>query len=192
MSFLGKHHYRCEYLKSEHWKQLRLEKLNSRNCECAKCGFKSASNDVHHLDYKQLYDVELLDLVVLCRGCHILLHSKMDEWSAQMKTLKHPRPCYVDFIQFWNTEKPKLPEILRAIQTFRKKYFPKGTKSKTPVSLTGRVDRRISFSRKEFIAFTDYAKRVGIDFPELIRKSLWRNIFDPPPDSFFTKPHALT
>lgn len=61
-------YYRKEYLKSEHWKNLRLAKLKETPY-CEKCN-KRHYLDVHHLDYKNLYDVLLSDLQVLCRKCH--------------------------------------------------------------------------------------------------------------------------
>jgi hypothetical protein len=67
-------YYRTEYLHSEPWKQLRMQKICSVN-KCENCG-SSLCLDVHHLNYKNLYDVELSDLQVLCRGCHIKEHDK--------------------------------------------------------------------------------------------------------------------
>lgn len=65
--------YREVYLKSEHWHDLRWKKLNSMNRKCEKCG-RVKRLDVHHLDYRNIYDVELTDLQVLCRRCHTLEH----------------------------------------------------------------------------------------------------------------------
>lgn len=66
--------YREEYLKSDHWKQLRKEKLQL-NPICEECG--SASRvEPHHLDYKNLFDVQVSDLKTLCRKCHEKAHPK--------------------------------------------------------------------------------------------------------------------
>jgi hypothetical protein len=66
-------YYREVYLYSDHWKTLRKEKLEQVSV-CEKCG--AINNlDVHHLNYRGLYDVTLEDLQVLCRDCHKIVHS---------------------------------------------------------------------------------------------------------------------
>lgn len=70
----GRHFYRFKYLKSEHWQNLRLEKLVEVDACCFRCGMRDLSNDVHHVNYRKLFDVTLADLVVLCRRCHTLMH----------------------------------------------------------------------------------------------------------------------
>lgn len=74
MSIEGKHFYRFSYLKSDHWDLLRLRKLASVDTKCKLCLERSLSNDVHHLNYRNLFDVKLNDLVVLCRSCHNSVH----------------------------------------------------------------------------------------------------------------------
>ena len=61
-------YYRTVYLKSEHWNTLKRAKLKL-NPNCEKCG-ESYLVDVHHLNYRNLYDVRISDLQSLCRGCH--------------------------------------------------------------------------------------------------------------------------
>ena len=53
------------YLESDHWKQLRAEKLKS-SPRCETCGSKDRI-EPHHLNYKNLFDVQLSDLKTLCR-----------------------------------------------------------------------------------------------------------------------------
>lgn len=66
-------YYREKYLKSTHWYELRNKKLSMVNA-CEKCK-ASTHLDVHHLNYRNLYDVELSDLMVLCRKCHTDEHN---------------------------------------------------------------------------------------------------------------------
>lgn len=82
----AKHHYRFKYLKSEHWGNLRIEKLASVNARCKKCNLRDLSNDVHHLRYRKLYDVTLDDLVVLCRKCHERAHEAMEYCKEFIKS----------------------------------------------------------------------------------------------------------
>src|ERR1035437_5576370 len=57
-------YYRNVYLRSEHWKNLRKEK-KKLNPVCEVCGSKKKL-DVHHINYRMLYDVLLEDLQTLC------------------------------------------------------------------------------------------------------------------------------
>lgn len=66
--------YRNVYLTSEHWKNLRKEKLEKQS-KCERCG-TALSLDVHHENYRGLYDVTLEDLHVFCRVCHNKEHHK--------------------------------------------------------------------------------------------------------------------
>ena len=67
-------YYRNVYLQSDHWKSVREEKL-SKVGHCEKCG-TTLSLDVHHKEYKGLYDIRMDDLQVLCRLCHDKEHRK--------------------------------------------------------------------------------------------------------------------
>jgi len=69
-------YYREVYLKSDHWKILKEEKL-SKNPNCEECG-TNLSLDVHHKEYRGLYDVKIRDLQTLCRLCHDNIHKKKE------------------------------------------------------------------------------------------------------------------
>ena len=60
--------YREEYLLSDHWKELKECKLTQTPL-CENCGTQRYI-EPHHVNYKNLYDVELSDLKTLCRKCH--------------------------------------------------------------------------------------------------------------------------
>ena len=60
------------YLKSDHWKNLKKEKLLV-NPNCEECD-TDRYLDIHHINYKNLYDVALEDLKTLCRKCHSKEH----------------------------------------------------------------------------------------------------------------------
>jgi 5-methylcytosine-specific restriction endonuclease McrA len=68
-------YYSNYYLKTEHWVELRKEKLK-HNSKCENCGI-TKTLDVHHINYKNLYDVELADLKTLCRKCHVKEHAAL-------------------------------------------------------------------------------------------------------------------
>lgn len=75
--------YREGYLKSDHWRNLRLKKLVVSGTLCHFCRKDSASNDVHHVKYpKNLTDTKLSHLRVLCRRCHNLVHEVLRKYPA--------------------------------------------------------------------------------------------------------------
>lgn len=74
------HSYRFGYLKSEHWRGLRLERLAKDKARCVVCFYTSWQNDVHHLNYRNLKDVKRRDLRTLCRPCHNLIHVVMEKY----------------------------------------------------------------------------------------------------------------
>lgn len=82
MSISGKHFYRFKYLRSEHWQNLRIAKLAKHDAKCCICRERDLSNDVHHIHYRNLYDVTLDDLRVLCRKCHNDVHRILDECAT--------------------------------------------------------------------------------------------------------------
>ena len=66
-----------DYLKSNHWKELRAKKYKKKR-KCAICRYKN-NLETHHFEYKNLYDVDTDSLRVLCRGCHSLIHRLMED-----------------------------------------------------------------------------------------------------------------
>jgi len=73
--------YREVYLLSEHWKGLRRAKL-AISPKCEICGRKTRL-DVHHLRYKNIYDVLVEDLQTLCRRCHKKHHLRKKSLTKQ-------------------------------------------------------------------------------------------------------------
>jgi hypothetical protein len=76
-----------EYLKSEDWKQKRKLK-KSKNNRCGICA-STENIDIHHLNYKNLYDVEQSDLRRLCRRCHFLAHRLQKEGKLVFTNRSH-------------------------------------------------------------------------------------------------------
>lgn len=61
-----------EYLKSEHWQNVRRKRLsNGRKCEY--CG-NGEFIEVHHKTYKRLGRERYSDLMLLCHNHHTALH----------------------------------------------------------------------------------------------------------------------
>ncbi len=60
--------YRETYLKSKHWAELRARKLKA-NPVCERCP-STQKLEPHHVNYRNIFDVQLSDLETLCRRCH--------------------------------------------------------------------------------------------------------------------------
>lgn len=73
---LAQHEYRSIYLRSDHWKKKRLEKLKSVHFCCEQCHVPRFPLDVHHKTYIRKGEEELNDLLALCRQCHELEHKR--------------------------------------------------------------------------------------------------------------------
>jgi hypothetical protein len=81
-----------EYLKSNHWHNLRLRyyasKLFTKNkrfpsgCHC--CGF-TGNLELHHRTYKYIGKERLQDLIPLCRRCHQDTHDLVHEMKSVAK-----------------------------------------------------------------------------------------------------------
>lgn len=62
-----------EYLKTRHWRRLRVVAIKKAKHKCAVCGDTENLN-VHHLTYERKGCEKLEDLQVLCRECHENVH----------------------------------------------------------------------------------------------------------------------
>ena len=57
------------YLKSNEWLQIKLDLYELRGKQCEVCESKR-NVQVHHLTYKNVFNEEPEDLILLCRKCH--------------------------------------------------------------------------------------------------------------------------
>lgn len=64
-----------EYLKTEHWKQVRNMALAQAGNRCQLCN-NDRSLQVHHRTYERVGHEDLKDLTVLCGKCHRAFHGK--------------------------------------------------------------------------------------------------------------------
>lgn len=84
-----------EYLKSEHWINLKKETLTRRGW-CQNCGTNKKLL-LHHKNYKCLFNEKAEDIIILCIKCHHIKHKK--------KKFKI-RGVNLDFTRVKNIEKP--------------------------------------------------------------------------------------
>lgn len=84
MSIESKHAYRFGYLKSEQWRNIRIEALAREKGMCQICREESISNDAHHVWYPEnIYETTERHLVILCRPCHEFVHSMLPECKTR-------------------------------------------------------------------------------------------------------------
>ena len=66
-----------QYLKSEHWQDLRRRMLKRASFACQLCNSKGRLN-VHHRTYERRGQEPYSDLIVLCENCHSKFHDKLE------------------------------------------------------------------------------------------------------------------
>lgn len=74
-----------EYLKTEHWQEVRKARLSVDKYRCYLCGTPRRLN-VHHLRYDNLGDENVhKDLISLCLHCHLMLHRVQNATQAEYR-----------------------------------------------------------------------------------------------------------
>jgi len=87
---MGRRQRYRRYLKSGHWRRLRDQKREQVGRRCEWCGAWRYL-EVHHVQYRNLYDVTLDDLACLCRDCHRLVHLPLDGRKKKSQKRKRKR-----------------------------------------------------------------------------------------------------
>lgn len=64
-----------EYLRTGHWKVLRMRKIKEIGFTCEICGRTGVPLQVHHLTYVRLGNEMMSDLACICGICHSTIHS---------------------------------------------------------------------------------------------------------------------
>jgi len=82
---MNKLEYR-NYLKSEHWQKFRKMVKENLEHKCMDCGVVSDQLDVHHLNYNNLWNESLNDVILVCRKCHERRHKKARMRFVKMNT----------------------------------------------------------------------------------------------------------
>lgn len=78
-----------EYLKTEHWTNLKIRFKASKlykDGKCHLCKSKTMIN-IHHKSYKRIGNERLNDLIVLCNLCHSKLHKAYNNKVSTHHTL---------------------------------------------------------------------------------------------------------
>ncbi len=84
-----------EYLRTDHWQELREVTAFLSKYTCQKCGkkIKLSESNLHHLNYKNLGNECQDDVLFLCRECHKKIHGiGVEEKPKKKKKKKHRKP----------------------------------------------------------------------------------------------------
>jgi 5-methylcytosine-specific restriction endonuclease McrA len=73
-----------DYLQSEVWREKRLLVLQRDNFICQGC-LKVSATEVHHLNYEDVPNELLFDLISLCSSCHKRAHRREIERTERLK-----------------------------------------------------------------------------------------------------------
>lgn len=75
-----------EYIsKSPQWKRKRKWAMRKLGKKCNRCG-STHNITVHHVSYRRLFNEQLEDLEILCRGCHANEHEGDKPWIVDPVT----------------------------------------------------------------------------------------------------------
>lgn len=80
-----------DYLKTPQWKLFRQLALDTLGHECGKCGNKNELQ-VHHKHYRNIFQENIKDVMILCASCHRMTHKKK-LWTngKESKYMRHPK-----------------------------------------------------------------------------------------------------
>lgn len=91
------------YLQSGHWMALKRLKFEQCGKGCFNCS-SSLIPCVHHINYKNLIDCTLSDLMVLCKACHEDLHLAAKVNHLKLEGIREAEACEI-IRQFRTTER---------------------------------------------------------------------------------------
>lgn len=82
-----------EYLKTKHWRKLRLNIAYKHNNRCQMCcKLIKSGYHIHHLTYKNIGNEKDSDLMFLCESCHNKIHNgKIEKNKTKQKATKQNR-----------------------------------------------------------------------------------------------------
>jgi ssDNA-binding Zn-finger/Zn-ribbon topoisomerase 1 len=75
-----------DYLKTKYWRGFRASVL-SRRRYCQKCGILRTNKtifNIHHINYKNLFNEKDEDIIVLCQDCHKKTHNTK-KWKQKYR-----------------------------------------------------------------------------------------------------------
>lgn len=84
IEYLKKLQY-SDYLKSDHWKNIRHKKLKNVEFKCQICNAEKTELHVHHNTYERKGQEYLSDLLVLCKECHNQFHDKIKKVDSNAR-----------------------------------------------------------------------------------------------------------
>ena len=116
-----------KYLKSEAWRKKRTTILKKAGYRCRRCGVRAT--EVHHENYKRVFNEKLSDLTAICRSCHQKVHTKKRK-PRQKRVLKgktgwkkKPRQTRVSKGKTGWKKKPRQKRVSKGKTGWKKKGY---------------------------------------------------------------------
>lgn len=116
-----------DYLKSDHWQNIKNEVYATRGRTCMLC-YEWENTELHHIRYpKDWNDDESGNVIILCKNHHKQVHTNNLTPYEIIKLIIHRRidlcnNC-CDFNLLDYLEKEKLKDDLKEFQDFKEKYL---------------------------------------------------------------------
>lgn len=77
------------YLNSQEWRDFREMIIGERGCFCERCDREFKSVHIHHIHYNNLKKELRGDVLVLCSGCHDLMHEHVKSQPYTIEKLNN-------------------------------------------------------------------------------------------------------
>lgn len=105
-----------DYLKTEHWKNIRKLIRKKYNNKCKNCK-TSERLEVHHKTYRNIGNELLSNLVLLCRDCHQQVHDQSNSNKQMLEDKRTMRSVAFNYIK----DKYKIKREIQDIRFFMKR-----------------------------------------------------------------------
>ena len=82
-----------EYLNSDQWKSIKAKVITRAKGKCEGCN-NETSLEVHHKTYERIGMELMIDLVALCKYCHMSAHHNVNksDWSDYINNITDKKP----------------------------------------------------------------------------------------------------
>jgi hypothetical protein len=117
---MGREEYREVYLRSEHWRTVRIGALERAEHRCQVCN-TTKQLDVHHRTYERLGMERDADLTVLCRRCHDTFHGNQKARPAKTKRKRTSKPKVVHAPVYVSPSERERYDKMRAAELERRR-----------------------------------------------------------------------
>lgn len=106
-----------KYLLSKEWAQLKVDLFDYRGRICEKCSSKYNLH-VHHLTYKNIFNEEPEDLIILCDKCHKTAHGNKPKTINKRKAKVFKPKSLMAKLYLKKTDKKAYKEYIKKLKIY--------------------------------------------------------------------------